>query len=127
MIRHVKEISIRTGGLRFPLCDNDNFDAIFSAIADYVVAGVALPCTYVPTPTGDGDVDLNRSGLVFEPGDGSGAETLDLVDAPAACVDGGYYRDGDAFTLCDATCDRVRADQSGAITLVVGCEIVSIP
>src|SRR5690606_13941808 len=104
-----QELSNLTGGLRFPLCDNDSFDAIFSAIADYVVDGVALPCTYTPIETGSGTVDLDRSVLVFEPGDGSATESLTRVDSQAACVDGGYYLDGESFTLCEATCDRVRA------------------
>lgn len=117
-----QELSNLTGGLRFPLCDNDNFDAIFSAIADDVVSGVALPCTYTPEPTGDGEVDLDRSALVFEPGEGSDVESLTRVGSAAECVDGGYYLDGEAFTLCEATCERVRQDQAGKITLALGCQ-----
>jgi hypothetical protein len=116
-----QELSNLSGGLRFPLCDNASFDAIFSAIAADVVQGVVLPCTYTPVATGSGTVDLDRSVLVFEPGDGSGTESLTRVDAAAACADSGYYRDGDSFTLCPATCERVRTDPAGKVTLALGC------
>lgn len=116
-----QDLSIMTEGLRFPLCDNDDFDAIFSAIADDVVAGVTLPCSYTPNSTGNGSIDLDKSAVVFEPSDGSGLESLTRVPNAGACVDGGYYLDTVDFVLCPATCDRVRADDAGKVTLRVGC------
>ncbi|MCG8421154.1 MAG: thrombospondin type 3 repeat-containing protein [Proteobacteria bacterium] len=121
-----QELSIMTNGLRFPLCNNDNFDAIFSAIADDVVNGVSLPCTYVANPTGNGDVNIDRSIVVYQPGDGSGFEQFKQVENSAGCVDGGYFLNNETFTLCPATCNRVRLDETGKITLRVGCADVIV-
>jgi hypothetical protein len=122
-----QELSNLTEGLRFPLCDNGNFDAIFGAIADDVVAGVSLPCTFEPADTGNGTTDLDLAAVVFEPSDGSGLESLTRVADMAACVDGAYYLDGTTFTLCPETCDRVRMDDEGKIVVKVGCEEPIVP
>jgi hypothetical protein len=118
-----QELSNLTDGLRFPLCDNDNFDAIFSTIADDVVAGVSLPCTYSPVDTGAGTPDPSKSAVIFEHGDGT-LESLERVADAGACVDGAYYLDGGDYTLCPATCDRAREDETGKVTLLLGCSVV---
>lgn len=115
-----QQLSNLTQGLRFPLCDNGNFNAIFSAIAGDVADGVVLPCTYTPEPTGTGTVDLDKSAVVYQASSGA-LESLTRVDTAASCTDGAYYREGDAFTLCDATCSRVRGDAAGKITVILGC------
>jgi hypothetical protein len=118
-----QQLSNDTNGLRFPLCDNDNFDAIFSTIADDVVAGTTLPCTFTPVDTGNGFPDPDKSAMIYTPGDGSPIETLTEVDQ-ADCIDGAYFVDGTDFTLCPATCDRVRLDEAGKVQLAIGCLIV---
>lgn len=116
-----QELSIMSGGLRFPLCDNDSFNDIFQAIASDVVSGVALPCTYAPEPTGQGPVDLDRSAVVYRPGQGD-TEIFTVVPMVNDCIDGGYYIEGGTFTLCPATCDRVSTDPTGSVSVLVGCE-----
>lgn len=124
-----QDLSILTGGLRFPLCNNDNFNTIFNAIADDVVAGVQLRCTFEPAPNGSGDVDLDNAAVVYKPGGGGAYETLTRVPDAANCSDGAYYLDpaNDLFTLCPATCERVRTDDTGEIVLAVGCGGVVVP
>ena len=124
--RVYQELSNMTGGLRFPLCDNDNFDAIFSTIASDVASGVSLPCTYEPDSTGNGDIDIDKSALVFESSLGE-LESLSRVADVGACGDGSYYLDGDSFTLCEATCNRVRQDDEGKLTLRLGCAGMIVP
>ncbi len=117
-----QELSNNSDGLRFPLCDNDNFNDIFSAIANDVINGVSLPCTFAPVDTGNGTPDPDRTAVVFEPSNGGGLESLNRVNDVGACIDGAYYLNGTDYTLCPATCDRVRMDQGGKVTLIVGCE-----
>ena len=117
-----QELSIMSEGLRFPLCDNDDFNTIFQSIASDVVSGAALPCTFVPEPTGQGQVDLDESAVVYQSGSGAPPELFQPVASPGACVDGGYYLENDAFTLCPETCDRVTQDASGSVVVYVGCE-----
>jgi hypothetical protein len=116
-----QELSRLTGGLRFPVCNNDNFNAIFSAIADEVVEGVSLPCEYVATPHG-GEVDLDRTALVYT-ATGQNPAALTRVAGPDACQAGGYYlREGDVFALCPDTCNQIRADATGKVAFRVGCK-----
>lgn len=117
-----QELSILTEGLRFPLCNNDDFDVIFQAIASDVAQGVGLPCTYVPEATGQGDIDFDNSAVVYEPGNGGANELFTQVSDPLQCFDGGYYLDAQQFTLCSATCSRVTADPAGTVAVFVGCQ-----
>ena len=116
-----QDLSINSKGLRFPLCDRTEFDAIFNAIADDVIDGVTLPCTYDPDPTGQGQVDVNRSAVVYKPGGGSTFERFTRVDSADQCVDGAFYIVDQTFELCPATCSRVGADPAGKVTIRVGC------
>ncbi len=117
-----QELSNMSDGLRFPLCDNDNFNDIFSAIADAVISGVQVPCRFTPVDTGMGVPDPNLSSVVFTPSDMSGPEAFDRVNDASVCVDGAYYFDAGTYTLCPATCDRVRLDEAGKVNVVIGCE-----
>jgi hypothetical protein len=130
-----QQLSIVTSGLRFPLCNvndadpsNDDFNAIFNAIANDVVNEVALPCTFTPSAS---QVDSNLDGakLVYRPQGTGLLEAFDEVDAPEACGDANdafYTIEGGpvpVFELCPATCDRVSADPTGQINLIIDCAI----
>lgn len=116
-----QQLSIDTGGLRFPLCQNENFDIMFNAIADDVVSTVILPCTYTPEATGQGTPNLTEAAVVYQAGGAQDFERFTEVQNEAACADGSYYIDDDTFTLCPTTCTRVQADPLGAIAVRVGC------
>lgn len=119
-----QELSILTDGLRFPLCNNDDFDIIFQAIANDVAQGVGLPCTYVPEETGQGTVDYGNSSVVYEPGGGGAFELFDQVGDAGQCTDGAYYVNNEQFTLCPSTCDRVTMDPAGMVAVFVGCLVI---
>jgi hypothetical protein len=118
-----QELSILTGGLRFPLCDNDRFDIVFQAIAQGVIDQVILPCSLsVPAPPGGRVLDLRGVALVHRPGDGGGPVSLPRVNAAAQCGNGaGFYVENDVVSLCPTSCSAVQADESGSLTLHVAC------
>ncbi len=116
-----QQLSIDTGGLRFPLCQNDNFNLMFNAIANDVVDSIVLPCTYTPEPTGQGTPNLTEAAVVYSPGGTEDFERFNEVFSENECVDGAYYIDDDTFTLCPATCTRVQADDLGSVAVRVGC------
>jgi hypothetical protein len=130
-----QQLSIATGGLRFPLCNvndadptNDDFNVIFNAIADDVRSVVSLPCSFTPAAA---QADLNLAGakLLYQPMSMGAHQGFNEVTDLAACstaTDAFYPReDGDQiiFELCPATCDRVRNDPAGKINLVIDCTI----
>ncbi len=120
-----QELSIRTGGLRFPLCNNDSFDVIFRHVAQDVVTGVALACTYAPVPPMDGETaNFDRVVVVYEPGPDAGEDPRSLrrVADESACAEGDYYVADEVIQLCPTTCDALEGDEAGALGVHVACE-----
>lgn len=134
-----QQISIDTGGLRFPLCgvnvdeNNDDipdsdFKVVFNAIAENVINEVNLPCSFSPNPDQE-DLNFDGTRLIYRPQGTGPVEGFDEVDTPEACGDASdafYKIEGGpvpVFELCPATCDRVSEDLSGKINLIIDCEI----
>jgi hypothetical protein len=117
-------LSIMTGGLRYPSCYNNNFDAIFNAIAQGVIEGSRASCEYdIPTNT-NGIIDLNQTVVRYRAG-GIGAGTpLGRVGLQGDCdASGGYYVNPERtkIFLCPATCTTVQADPMARISIDFGC------
>jgi hypothetical protein len=130
-----QELSIATGGLRFPLCNvndddpsNDDFNAIFNAIATEVGNQVSLPCTFTPSAA-QADLELDNAKIAYRPMGMGGIEAFKSVPSLDDCADAtdAFYRrsEGDQvfFELCPATCSRVTADPTGEISLVIDCTV----
>lgn len=120
-----QQLSIMTGGLRFPLCKvndadprNDDFDAIFHAIAEHVASVVSPSCSYeVPASAAQG-----QGILVHRPAGGD-IERLEEVESEAACGRrrDAFHRHGGRVVLCPATCDRIEPVGLGGLTFVLDC------
>lgn len=119
-------LSLMTGGLRYPSCYNDNFDAIFNAIAADVVNGV-LSCNWeIPPPPDGQELDPKKVNLVFDPGGDPPPYQIPGVASAADCTDaGGWYYDDRAnptqVITCPSTCGVLSADESGKIDISFGC------
>lgn len=118
-----QELSIATGGLRFPLCNNDNFDVIFQEVADGVIDGVALECSYVPAEPADGEeLDFDRVVAYYTEGGSGQPLGLTRVANAGACAANSYYVSAGVITLCPDTCDAVNADLNAKLDFHVACE-----
>lgn len=120
-----QELSIMSGGLRFPICNNDNFNVIFQAIADNVVEGAAIACRFTPNQAeGSPPPDFDRVVVVYETGDEE-SRRLERVTLPDDCTGGDqYYVEDDEIQLCPDICTEVEADPEAEIVVQVGCEPV---
>ena len=117
-----QELSILTGGLRFPLCDNASFDVVFQAVAQGVIDAVILPCALaVPDAPAGRSVDLDGVGVVFQSGGGAPPTSFARVASAGACAPDSFYVDYDVVTLCPSTCEAVQADEDGTLSLHVAC------
>ncbi|MFT5354729.1 MAG: cysteine-rich repeat protein [Polyangiales bacterium] len=117
-----QELSILTGGLRFPLCNNDSFDVIFEQIAEDVVRGVSLGCSFEPErPPGGETPDFERVVVLYTPGGGDPG-SLTRVASEADCVANGFYLDGSQINLCPALCAMAEEDEDGTLSVHVACE-----
>lgn len=118
-----QEISKRTGGLRFPICEHANFDVVFRAVAEGVVDRVGLPCAYAPPPPPAGETtDWQRSYVVYRPGNGGPEQKLNRVADANECAVNSYYVANEQVVLCPGTCEAVQADEAGKISVHLACE-----
>ena len=118
--REYLEITALTGGVFRDICTAD-WDPVFGAIAETVIASTQVPCAFQFPETPNGyDVDLNYVEVQFE--GISGAEQVPRVDDAQACgANGGWYVDilasPSTLYLCPESCGNV----VGTLEIVFGC------
>lgn len=119
-----QELSIRTGGLRFPICRLSNFNAVFQTIAEGIVDGALIQCSFdAPEPPPGETLDLERALLVYRPGNGGAPQPIEQVSSQAACgMRDGFFIIGNTFHLCPRTCDTIQADTKARLTVLIACE-----
>lgn len=119
-----QQLAILTGGLRYSNCLNDDFDAMFRAVAQGVIDGSLTACEYdVPVPE-KGVVDLAKTTVTYLPGGSAPGVLLPRVANPSACgnSDGFYFNGaGDKLFLCPSSCATIRDNAKAKINLSFGC------
>src|SRR5690606_6930001 len=118
-----QSLSNLTGGLRFPVCVTDSYDAVFEHIADSVLDITAIPCRLdIPAPPAGQALDLDGLEMTFTSGLGT-TEKWEQVPGPAACTATGYYFDEQAMQieLCPGPCARLESDVDATVTLDIPC------
>jgi len=114
-----------TGGLRYSNCLNDDFDAIFNAIAEGVIEGAKASCEYdVPIPTG-GIVDYDQTVVSYLPA-GNAAAAIELTrvatDVDCGAAPAFYFnQDFTKIFLCPNTCVTVQTDDEAEVQINFGC------
>jgi hypothetical protein len=121
-----QELSIRTGGLRFPLCQFGAYDVVFQRIADDVVQRAAACDFPFPPPPAGLELDLPRVAIRYTPGDG---EESDFKQAPTLgdCQADAFYIANDRLNLCPETCTAVRNDPLASVKALFTCRSQLIP
>lgn len=120
---NLQELSMMTGGLRFPLCQTDHYDSVFQAVADDVIDKVVVSCELpFPTPPAGETLDPNTIQLEYTSGSGA-AQTFGQVKSEADCDASSFYVDADTVHLCPEACDGVQADPQAAIQVEFGCDV----
>jgi len=120
-----QHLSIMTGGLRYSNCLNDDFDAIFNAIAEGVIEGAQASCEYdVPIPT-NGIVDFDQTVVSYHPA-GNAAQAVNLTRVPTDLDCGAepafyFNSDNTKIFLCPTTCTTVQADPAAQVAINFGC------
>jgi hypothetical protein len=122
-----QELSIMTGGLRYPSCFNSNFDAMFNAVAQGVIERSSASCEYaLPDPEG-GTINPANIIATYHPS-GVGQPDVDLsrISAEDQCGSAqGFYLDNNSnptkLFLCPQACGLVQADDGARIDIDFGC------
>lgn len=117
----LQQIAIRTGGLRFPLCSPERFDAVFRAIAESAIERAAVPCELeLPEPPAGMTLDLSTLAVRYR--SGAATRVLRRASSAAECNDASFLLVDDArVVLCPEACAVVEADPMAALTVLSGC------
>lgn len=117
-------LSIKTGGLRFPICQNASFDVVFQEIAKGVIEGAQVACEFpVPTPPMGQTLDLDTVVVEYTAG-GMGAPTnFKQVKTAADCAADSFYIESDIIKLCPDSCSVVQKDDKAKLAILFGCDI----
>ncbi len=119
----MQQVSVLTGGLRFPLCEYDAFDAVFDAVATGVVETVPASCDIaVPVPSDGGTIDPDTIEVDYHAGDGQ-THVHHQVPDEAACDGAAFWLDGDTIHLCPSACATVQADDAAEVEVRFGCDV----
>jgi hypothetical protein len=118
-----QNLSILTGGLRFPICQYTSFDAVFRKVAQGVISGSRIACDFaLPPPPQDGGVLDTQNMLVeYTPGDGGTEVTFGKVADESACGARRFYLTSERVILCPDSCSLVQADPSGSVDVLFQC------
>ena len=121
-----QDLATDTGGVAADLCAQD-FDPVFQAFAQSVIAHSELDCSWAIPPPPDGEVvDPNLINVEFKSGDET--TSFGYVRSPEDCGDldhAWYYDDPSAPTqvlVCPATCELIRSSLLPSIAVEFGCK-----
>jgi len=119
----LQDLSILSGGLRYPLCNTKSYDVVFKTIADDVVKKVTVSCEFpFPEPPAGETLDPDTIQIQYTPGTG-GKETFKQVKSKAECTAGAFYVEGQKVLLCDEACSAVQSDPGAALAVEYGCDV----
>jgi hypothetical protein len=119
----MQQVSILTGGLRYPLCEYGSFDALFETVATGVVEVVPISCDLAIPPAPEGD-SIDPDTLEVQWTDATGAVHLfHQVPAAAACEPDAFWVDAATIHLCADACANVQADDAGEVAIRYGCDV----
>jgi len=114
-------LSILTGGVRYPACQEDAIDTVLRAIAAGAVQATPS-CTFQLGSRPDADPQQTRVRLTSSD---ARPVLLGRVAGADACVDDAYYlSSAQALELCPATCSALRAVRERRLSVEVGCASV---
>jgi hypothetical protein len=118
-----QELSRRTGGLRFPICEFSSYDAVFRTVASDVVSGSRLACDFAIPSLADGQtLDLSKVAVAYTPGGAAVPDKFGQVLTSAACqADAFYIADGRIY-LCPEACTTVEGDGGAQLEVLFTCD-----
>jgi hypothetical protein len=118
-----QKLSQLTGGLRFPICEHQSFDAVFQAAAMGVISGAVVACDFtVPTPPPGQKIDLKTVVVDYTPmGMGAPIPFKQVAGAPQ-CGPDSFYIDAGKIFLCPDACQKVKGDGKAKIVVSFDCD-----
>ncbi|HEX6767148.1 MAG TPA: hypothetical protein VF103_16740 [Polyangiaceae bacterium] len=121
--RTYQDLSILTGGLRFPLCNFDGYDVVFRRIAEDVVTRTQIACDFAIPPTpADKMLELDKVAVNYVSGNGSPNQEFLQALTPDDCGPDAFYIQDSRIVLCPEACTIVQADDNAHVDVLFTCE-----
>jgi hypothetical protein len=117
----VQQVSIVSGGLRFPMCQFQSFNVVFSQIAQGISSQLAIACD-IPFPDPPNGETIDPTTVEIEHTAGGSTSTFHQVATAADCKPDAFYIVDEVVHLCPETCGVVQAE-GGSLELSYGCEL----
>ena len=115
-------LSKMTGGLRYPICKTNSYDAVFREIAEGVVRRARIGCRLsMPKVPSDETIDPDRIAIEWEPAGSSQPQVVTKVHDEANCGPGHFFVDGSTVELCPQICQTVENAKDGELYVLAGC------
>ncbi len=118
----MQELSIMTGGLRFPICSTASYDVVFNEIANDVVVKAELACDFAIPLAPDGrEIERDKVAVSYS---SAGAVVSDYGQAAtsADCQADAFYIENDRVYLCPEACDTIKLDPMASVDVLFTCE-----
>ncbi len=119
----IQQVSVLTGGWRFPLSQVAEFDVLFQEIAKDVVATTPIACTFPIPEAPMGTIDPNTIEIDYKVGGVDPPKALHQVVDAGACEADAFYIIGEDVQLCPQVCDVVQADPKAELAVRYGCDV----
>lgn len=127
----------QTMGMTGTIGAGQDYSAIFNMLAQTVTqekkSQLACEWAIPPIPDGAGQFNKFKVNVTHSPGDGSAPTQfgkLEESQCATAPMGGWYYDSEDAPTkvmVCPQNCDTLKADLTGAVDVLFGCDTVKAP
>ena len=126
------QLSEMRGGISANLCEQ-NFEAVWTALATQVVQAAELTCEWAIPPPPDGQVFNAEKVNVSYSAEGVAAQAIGWVDGEAACANvshGWFFDTANPPTkvfVCPQTCTTVENLTNPAVAVSFGCDRIIAP
>jgi hypothetical protein len=122
-----QELSVLTGGLRFPICQFAAYDVVFNRIAKDVIVTAQLDCDFaIPAPPPGRELELDKIAVSYSSG-GTRVEDYGQVQSAAQCRAGAFYIENNRVFLCPEVCQTISKDPEGSVDVLFTCNSTILP
>jgi hypothetical protein len=118
-------LSVRTGGLRYPVCEWESYDVVFTELAEGIIESAEVACSLpIPDAPPGETIDLDTVSVEYFPPVGPPIK-LNRVDSLAQCTSDSFYLEGEMIHLCPESCAAVNAGgEGGKLVVLFDCVLV---
>jgi hypothetical protein len=122
-----QQLSILSGGLRFPICQFAAYDVVFNRIAKDVIVTTKLDCDLAIPATPPGKrLELDKIAVSYSSGGMLVADYGQVANA-SQCRPDAFYIENNRVFLCPEVCQTISADSQGSVSVLFTCNSTILP